>query len=548
MPDLIIRKIVALLETDAHERQIAAAIVLGEVGARQPAVIDALAAVVMRGIPPVQRHALDALARLAAGATAKRAVAAVLSALVARDEAVRAAAVDAAVALGDPATSAVRARLAEATDPTERRALEAVLGRSGGRGAFQALLDALDTPDLEGARAAALAVRQRVKEATARERATMLAQVTKLLKARAAAARKPEAPLGLVAGGLKILGYLEDAAAVPTLLVFARDAKQAASVRQEAIVALRFAARTKPQAAAPALVEIAERAPLELARAALYSLASLAVPAALAPRLQKIATAGEAERALLAIERLAQIDGPAGGQALAAVLVVAGDRARAEAAAGALGNRPDGAQALARALIDTADADRAALLARLLRPRARDLMAGGPAGRKLGRAIIEAAVARAADRPGRAAAAGARDRSRRHGRRVARRCGAGAEGAHPRSRAALVAPIGRSPDATPEDGYALAMAELRGGRRDEALAIFDQLVARRVRSGGRRPAAIASWAPEQRYQIGFALIERNHASGEEILSDLAARRPQQGRQEGGQAIGQGQVSSRPAFA
>lgn len=521
MPDLIIRKIVALLETDAHERQIAAAIVLGEVGARQPAVIDALAAVVMRGIPPVQRHALDALARLAAGATAKRAVAAVLSALVARDEAVRAAAVDAAVALGDPATSAVRARLAEATDPTERRALEAVLGRSGGRGAFQALLDALDTPNLEGARAAALAVRQRVKEATARERATMLAQVTKLLKARAAAARKPDAPLGLVAGGLKILGYLEDAASVPTLLVFARDAKQAASVRQEAIVALRFAARTKPQAAAPALVEIAERAPLELARAALYSLASLAVPAALAPRLQKIATAGEAERALLAIERLAQIDGPAGGQALAAVLVVAGDRARAEAAAGALGNRPDGAQALARALIDTADADRAALLARLLRPRARDLMAGGPAGRKLGRAIIEAAVARAATGQD-ALLPLAREIDRAATAAALRTAAAQAQkGRTPDRALPLWRAIGRSPDATPEDGYALAMAELRGGRRDEALAICEQLVA-----GGFELAAAVRrdrhLSPEQRYQIGFALIERRHASGEEILSDLAA--------------------------
>ena len=36
-------KIRALLASDAHERQIAAAIVLGEIGARDAAVIDALA-------------------------------------------------------------------------------------------------------------------------------------------------------------------------------------------------------------------------------------------------------------------------------------------------------------------------------------------------------------------------------------------------------------------------------------------------------------------------------------------------------------------------
>ncbi len=150
-----IAKIAALLESEAHERQIAAAIVLGELRARDPAVVQALAAAVMRGIPPVQRHALDALARVAASGNARppgAVVAAVMAALGARDEAVRAAAVDAAVALGDAITGAVRTRLTESADATERRALEAVLGRAGGRGAFQSLLDALDTPDLEAAR------------------------------------------------------------------------------------------------------------------------------------------------------------------------------------------------------------------------------------------------------------------------------------------------------------------------------------------------------------------------------------------------------------
>jgi len=516
-----IATIAALLESDAHERQIAAAIVLGELGAREPAVIDALAAAVMRGIPPVQRHALDALGRLASGAAAKRAIPAVMAALGARDEAVRAAAVEAAVALGDAVTEAVRVRLADATDAGERRALEAVLGRAGGRGAFQALLDALETPDLEAARAAALAVRQRSRDATPRERASMLAQVTKLLKARASAARKPGAALGAVTGGLKILGYLEDPAALPTLLAFARDGKQPAVVRQEAIVALRFAARGKPGPAAAALAEIAERGAPELARAALYSLASLPLPPALAPRLQKIALGSEGERALLALERLAQIPGEAGGKGLAAVLVATGDRARAEAAAAALGSRADGALALARALIDVADPERAVLLARLLRPRARELAAAGPAGRKLARALIDAAVTRAAagheallplareiDRAATADALRAAAQKAHKARRAEQALG-------------LLRAVGRSPDATAEDGYALAVAELRGGRRDEALAICAQLVA----GGFDLAAAIRRdrlLAPEQRYQIGFALVERRQAGGEEILSDLAA--------------------------
>jgi hypothetical protein len=163
--DSIVHKIRALLGSEAHERQIAAAIVLGEIGARDEAVTGALAAAVAGGIPPVQRHALEALARLASGKAARKALPAVLACFAAREEPVRRAAVEAAIAFGEAAIAAVRARLAESTDPTERRALEEVLGRGGGKGAFEALMAALDTPDVEAARSAARAVRQRIKEA-----------------------------------------------------------------------------------------------------------------------------------------------------------------------------------------------------------------------------------------------------------------------------------------------------------------------------------------------------------------------------------------------
>jgi len=74
MADQLIHKILGLLSSEAHERQIAAAIVLGEIGARGEAVTAALAATVAGGIPPVQRHALEALARLASGKAARKAL------------------------------------------------------------------------------------------------------------------------------------------------------------------------------------------------------------------------------------------------------------------------------------------------------------------------------------------------------------------------------------------------------------------------------------------------------------------------------------------
>jgi len=113
----LVGKIRALLASPAHERQIAAAIVLGEIGAsdaaaRDAAVIDALVAAATGGVAPVQRHALEALARLASGKSARRAMPKLLPCFASRDEAVRRAAIDAAIAFGDEAVTPIRERLA----------------------------------------------------------------------------------------------------------------------------------------------------------------------------------------------------------------------------------------------------------------------------------------------------------------------------------------------------------------------------------------------------------------------------------------------------
>ncbi len=532
MADQLIHKILGLLSSEAHERQIAAAIVLGEIGARGEAVTAALATTVAGGIPPVQRHALAALARLASGKAARKALPAVLACFGSREDPVRRAAIDAAIAFGDEAVEPVRARLAETTDATERRALEEVLGRVGGKDAFKALMAALDTPDIEAARAAALAVRQRVKDANPREKSAHLTAVTKVLRAKISAGRTtgrgPGAGVGLLVGGLKILGYLEDSAAVPTLVAFARDARQAPAVREEAIVALRFTARGKAASVATTLIDLAERAPSELAHAALYTLASLEIPAALAPRLRKLALGREPERALLAIERLAQIGGAPGADALAAVLAATADRGRAEVAAGALDARPEGALAIGRALLATGDGERVVLLARLLRPRARALAASGAAGKKLARALVSAAVARAGKAGAGVGAGGDADLVplAREIDREATSAGLRAQAVKLQKRKdtsgalALLRLIGQSADATAEDGYALASAELRAGRRDEALAIAQQLVDRGfdLAAALRRDRGLD---PALRYQVGFALCERRHPAGEEILGDLA---------------------------
>jgi hypothetical protein len=527
----LVKKIVALLSSEAHERQIAAAIVLGELGQRDPVVVEGLCAAARAGLPPVQRHALDALGRLAAAGavrgTAGKVLPVALPLLAARDEAVRAAAVSAVVAFGDAVVGQVRQRLAAATDPAERRALEEILGRVGGRDAFGALLEGLDAEDVEVAKAAALAARRRIKEAGPREKAGYFTQVGKLLANKKETARSP----ALTAAALKILGYLEDARATPTLLAFARNARAPEPVRQEAVIALRFTAASAGAAttrAVEALVALAETSPAPLARTALYTLASVPIPARLAGRLGKLALAAEPERGQLAIERLGQIPGPQAGKVLADLLGKAPDRGRAEAAANALGARPEAARALAEATLALAaskpDRDRLVLLARLLRPRAQALAAGKAAAeKKLARSLIDAAVAAAGtsgagaeallmvarEIDGAATAAGLRGLAARLGK--AKKTD---------ERLAVLRLVGASADATPDDGYALAAAELTGGRRDEALTVAIQLLGRGFDLAAAVRADRTLDAADS-YQLGFALLERRHPAGEEILGDLA---------------------------
>jgi len=132
---------------------------------------------------------------------------------------------------------------------------------------------------------------------------------------------------------VKILGFLEDEEAIPTLLAFSTRAKNAPSVRQEALIALRFllggadATRGKKDArstagkapvfaaAIDALIEAAGDDDRALAQTALHTLASLKLPRAAMMRLEKIVTHPDVDRARLALEMLGGHEGPEAARA-----------------------------------------------------------------------------------------------------------------------------------------------------------------------------------------------------------------------------------------
>ncbi len=513
----VVKKLAALLASDATERQIAAAIVVGELGLHDPSLVAGLVALAGSGVAPLQRHAADALGKL----EAPKGLPALVALLASRDESVRRAAAGALSAFGQAALPALRARLAEATGD-ERRAVEEALARVGGKAGLGALLAGLETANVEDARAATLAARQRIKDADARARRSYAAEVKHFL-----ALKKTQASTAATVAVLRLLGFLEDDAAVPSLLAHATEKKRPPEVREEALIALRFLGHNKKPVSAELkkvgvvadkLAGVAETAPLPTARAALYTLACLPLPGALAKRLAKLATHAEAERALLAAERLAQMPGPEASQALGRLLLETSERAVAEAAATALAGRADAGAVLARALLGAKDADRVGLLARLLRPHVRALDA------KAARALREAAVTRLSD--GKPAPSWepllqvAREADAAKAAEALRDVGANLRKTNPERALTAMRLLGRSADASPDDGYAWATLELGAGRRDEALTIFGQLAER----GFDLAAALRgdrALDAETRYQIGFHFAERRHPVGEEILAAVA---------------------------
>jgi hypothetical protein len=531
-----IDKIVALLSSDAVERRIAAAIVLGEIRAKGIAVVDALTATLDTGIALLQRHALEALARVGA----KRAVPKILPLFAStRDEEVRRAAVAAVVSVGEDILPTLRARIATANGD-EKRAIDAVLAALGGKDAFEALLEGLGASDAEAAKAAAIAVRQRVKDADARQRRSYFAQVQKFLEKSAKRGGSP----GAVAAGVKILGYLEDERALPSLIELTKRDKNPPPVRQEALIALRFVLGKNAEgkaldALAAALVDAAQDTDRALAQTALHTLAGMPLPPEAMRRLEKLVVHSDLERARFVMEMLGRQEGADSAKLLVHVLATTTDKRRAELAASCLRvheeGRPvttpsvrlDAVPALAKALLDASDPDRAWLLRSVLRPSATKLT---PALRKQ---LLDAALKRLGAGQGHwePLLAAARDADARTVVAPLRALAQKLRKSDPDRALAVLRILGHGEAIGDEDRYALAVAELARGSRDtraaaragnEALRLFGTMLDR-----GTDVAAMLrkdrTLELEDLYFLGFHFAEEKQPLGEELLKLIVER-------------------------
>jgi HEAT repeat protein len=523
-------RIVGMLASDAVEKRIAAAIVLGEIRAKGVGVADALAKTLDSGIALLQRHALEALARVGA----KKAVPRIVPLLGMREEDVRRAAVEAMVSVGDDVLPTIRGRMAEAS-AEERRSIDAILAALGGKDAFHVLLDGLAASDAEAAKAAAIAVRQRVKDADARQRRSYLAEAEKFLEKQT---KKGGAP-GPIAAGVKILGYLEDDKAIPTLLQFTKPKGNAAPVRQEALIALRFLLGKKGADARKvvgALVDAAEDPDRSLAQTALHTLAGLELPAEAMKRLEKLVEHPDVERSRFALEMLGRQAGVEPARLLVKVLATTKDKRRAEIAASCLVVLEDGQPSgqpgsvpvrdetvapLAKALLETDDADRAWLLRNVLRPSAKKV---ATATRKQ---MIEVASKRlgAGNRNWEPLLATVRDADAAAAAEAMRGLAQKLRRSNPEKALTVLRVLCRNEGCTDEDRYALAAGELSRGLHDtrpaaragdESLRLLGALLDRGfdVATHLRKDKSLEL---DHLYYVGFHFSEQGHPLGEDLL-------------------------------
>ncbi len=511
-------KIIRMLQDGSVEKRIAAAIVLGELKVRKPQATEGFLKLMDSGVPVLQRHALEALTATGQG---KKVAQRAFDLLGSHVEDVKRAATAAIRSLGEDGVPLIRARMPSAT-PEQRRVLDAVLADLGGKEAFTTLLHGLASSEGEAAKAVALAVRQRVKEAGARERHSYLAETEKYLKAQ----KKGEARTSAVAAAIKILGYLEDAQAVPTLLAYATSKTEPPLVRQEALIALRFALKDGKTSAkvTGALIDAAEAPDRALAHTALHTLGSLALPPTVMPRFQKLLAHEDTDRVRFAAAYLAAQKSEAATRALIHVLCTQ-DRRRAEIVAELLTGRADAATALAKALLDTKDADRgwlirkvlgAADVAKKISPAVRKQLLDAAekrilAGNRGWEALLD--VVQAADPGGVAASLRALAQKLRRSKNEDK-CGV------------VLRLLLRSDKATDDDRFALAAIELKQGVKDTrpALRAGDPAL-QRLRTLLSRGYEVGAALRKDRsleldhlYYVGFHFAEDGHPVGEELLS------------------------------
>jgi HEAT repeat protein len=296
--DTTTKKIVKLLDDERMERRCAAVMVLGELGAKEPQVIEAIGRCLDQESHLLRLYALEALA----GAKSPKVIQLVIPLLDDPDEEVRS---QAAALLANQGSKAA-AKLAKELHGApigRRRTIVSILARNHDKGTFERLLVLL--PDPEIGEYTLNALRSEIDQMSAKEGEALRGQLAALLKD-----KEWLADSTCTARALRLLGYMREAKLVRTILPFTAD-KKPVPVRLAALAALRrpLQAARDTDETVKALLQHADDPDATLARAVVDTLRGLKVPDGLTKELMKLSQGRHSEARQFALEALGQTGG-----------------------------------------------------------------------------------------------------------------------------------------------------------------------------------------------------------------------------------------------
>lgn len=296
--DTTTKKIVKLLDDERMERRCAAVMVLGELRAKEPQVIEAIGRCLDQENHLLRLYALEALA----GAKSPKVVQLVIPLLDDPDEEVRSQAAALLANQGSKATAKLAKEL-HGAPIGRRRTIVSILARNHDKGTFERLLVLL--PDPEIGEYTLNALRSEIDQMSPKEGEALRGQVAALLKD-----KQWLADSTCTARALRLLGYMREAKLVRTILPFAAE-KKPLPVRLAALAALRRplqAARATDETV-KSLLQHADDPDATLARAAVDTLKGLKVPDGLTKELMKLSQGRHSEARQFALEALGQTGG-----------------------------------------------------------------------------------------------------------------------------------------------------------------------------------------------------------------------------------------------
>ena len=515
-----LKRIAGLLEDASPRKKIAAAVVLGELEVKDPAVVAQLVAMAKDPVDAFAEAAIEALGNIGS----VKALPVLLDALSRKG--LQALATKAIGSYGESALGEIRARLETAT-PEQRTVLSQLLPAVGGRQSLELALEEMKGQGWDHINKVALSARAEAKTSSPADRKVMRTQVEKFLDKKKTAADE----LAL-RGALKVLGFLELADSDETLLPYLA-AKWSTAVRIEAVTSLRFALSAgASKKAVRKLMDLLNDTDSLVLRAARETLTVLKFGPEFSAELAELVASPDNEVGLWAIERLGAL-APDSKLAAKTLLPVASssNRAKAEAAAKVLAGLTNGQALLVDALVEAIDEVGAHVLGDALNPLAaklgkkdlKRLMEAGAA--QLGKSF---AIARRQLEPVRTAdPEGWAQLLRERAKAVGKKDPARAE--------AIAELLGRSSVARPEDRFEAVLARLqhhtldlhpRARQRDTVLMVLE-----RLHSEGFKVAEAVNkdkkLSDEARYYLGVHFAEKPQFDlkgiGAEVLEQLAGK-------------------------